>query len=327
MNTEHNLSLVDGSLDITLNTYYLKVNTAASFVNSNGVTIQLGKNRTAGNNALYLADATNTGGSGVIATNNIPYEVLTPIVEQFIPTDTSVSARVRTISGTSINAPTASSISFLDQGFNTIELNTPNYFTTPRLIASIPNQDTHLRGLPGRRSLTLELTMRTSDPDVSPVIDLDRVLCITTTNKINNPYDDVDQLYVERSGVKRLFIEDHDCTYASKIVQLQNPATSLQLELLGYRPADSNIRAQFRLFRSDSPTTAHDFSNFNRNGRPDTDPGVSATTDPFITDYDDYKWTANGLPAFNAFQIRIIMTSTNQALPPRIKDLRVIALA
>ena len=327
LNTEHNLSLVDGSLDITLDSYYLKVNTAASFVNSNGVTIELGKNRTAGNNALYLADATNTGGSSIVATNNIPYEAITPIVEYFLPTGASLSARARTISGTSINAPSASSISFLDQGFDPIELNTVNYFTSPRLIASIPNQDLYLKNLPGRRSLTLEVSMQTTDEDVSPIIDLDRVFCVTTTNRINSPYDDNDQLYVERSGVKRLGIDDHDCTYSTKIVQIENPATSLQVQLLGYRPAGSNIRAQYRLFRSDSASREHDFTNFNSNGRPDIDPGISSTNDPLVTDYDDYKWTANGLPSFNAFQIRIVMTTTNQALPPRIKDLRVIALA
>jgi len=327
LNTEHNLSRVDSSLDITLDTYYIEVNTGASFVNSNGVTIEIGKNRTKGNNALYLSDATNTGGSLVSATSNIPYETLTPIVEYFVPTATSISSRARTVSGTSINAPTSSSISFIDQGFDTIELNTLNFYTRPRLIASIPNQDLHLRNLPGRRSLTLEMTMKTSDEDVSPIIDLDRVFAITTTNRINSSYDDNDQLYVERSGVKRLVIEDHDCTYVTKIVQLENPATSLQVQLLGYRPAGSNIRAQFRLFRSDSPSRGHDFVNFNSNGRPDTNPGISATNDPILTDYDDYKFTANGLPSFNSFQVRILMTTTNQARPPKIKDLRVIALA
>jgi len=327
LNTEHILSEVDSSLDITLDSYYVKVNTSSSFVNSKGTTIQIGKNRTSGNNALYLTDATNTGGNSVIATNNIPYETLTPLVEYFVPTGSSISARARTISGTSINAPTSSSISFIDQGFDTIELNTLNYYNTPRLIASIPNQDLYLKNFPGRRSLTLELSLNTTDSDISPVIDLDRVFAITTTNRINTPYDDVDQLYVERSGVKRLVIEDHDCAYTSKIVQLENPATSLQLQLLGYRPAGSNIRAQYRLFRSDSPSKEHEYVNFNSNGRSDNNPGISATNDPIITDYDDYKWTANGLPSFNSFQIRIIMVTTNQALPPKIKDLRVIALA
>jgi len=325
LNTEHAFSNVDNSLDITLDSYYIEVNVGASFVNSRGTTINLGKNRTSSNTALYLNDAKNVGGDMVVATNNIPFEAITPVVESFVPSETSISARLRTISGTSINNP--NSISFIDQGFDDIQLNEINFFTTPRVIASIPNQDLHLRTFPGRRSLEMQLTLSTEDEDLSPVIDLERVFAITTTNRINSPYNDDDLIYVTKRGIKKEVLFDHDCVYVTKIVQLENPATSLQVQLLGYRPSGSRIRAQFRLFRNDSPSRRHDFVNFNAHGKPDTNPGISATKDPVITDYDDYKWTSIGLPLFNSFQVRIIMSTINQAQPPKIKDLRVIALA
>ena len=48
-----------------------------------------------------------------------------------------------------------------------------------------------------------------------------------------------------------------------------------------------------------------------------------------INDYafSEYKYTASGLTGFDAFQIKIVMKGSNQAYPPRVKDMRGIALA
>ena len=54
-----------------------------------------------------------------------------------------------------------------------------------------------------------------------------------------------------------------------------------------------------------------------------------------INDFQDYVYTAgvtddgigDPLPEFIAFQIKIIMQGTNSSEPPRLKDLRVLALA
>ena len=44
-------------------------------------------------------------------------------------------------------------------------------------------------------------------------------------------------------------------------------------------------------------------------------------------EFREYEFTADSLPAFTNFAIKIIMTGTNQAYAPRLKDLRIIALA
>ena len=41
----------------------------------------------------------------------------------------------------------------------------------------------------------------------------------------------------------------------------------------------------------------------------------------------EYEFTENNLESFRYFSIKLVGTSTNQAYPPRIKDLRVIAVA
>ena len=54
-----------------------------------------------------------------------------------------------------------------------------------------------------------------------------------------------------------------------------------------------------------------------------------------VDDFRDYVYTAGvtddgigvPLPEFNTFAIKIVMQGTNAAEPPRIRDLRIIALA
>ena len=41
----------------------------------------------------------------------------------------------------------------------------------------------------------------------------------------------------------------------------------------------------------------------------------------------EYQFTVDRLPAFNSFRIKIVGTSTNQAFVPRVRNLRVLALA
>ena len=41
----------------------------------------------------------------------------------------------------------------------------------------------------------------------------------------------------------------------------------------------------------------------------------------------DYQFTADNLDEFTGFKIKIVFSGTNEAFAPRLKDLRVLALA
>jgi hypothetical protein len=43
--------------------------------------------------------------------------------------------------------------------------------------------------------------------------------------------------------------------------------------------------------------------------------------------FSEYRFTADRIPSFTNFRIKIIGTSTNQAFAPQISNLRVVALA
>ena len=44
-------------------------------------------------------------------------------------------------------------------------------------------------------------------------------------------------------------------------------------------------------------------------------------------EFKEHTFTRDQLPSFKSFKIKILMTSTSQVYVPRMKDLRVIALA
>ena len=57
------------------------------------------------------------------------------------------------------------------------------------------------------------------------------------------------------------------------------------------------------------------------NGEPDRRILASQSED----DYKEYEFNVKNLPQFNGFQIKIIMSGTNFAYVPKIRDLRTIA--
>ena len=78
----------------------------------------------------------------------------------------------------------------------------------------------------------------------------------------------------------------------------------------------------YKLYRNDNSDFQQVYLAFNGDGS--SDKVVNSNTG--INNFSEYKFTANDLPQFNGFMIKIIMTSTNQATPPRIKNFRAIAL-
>ena len=44
-------------------------------------------------------------------------------------------------------------------------------------------------------------------------------------------------------------------------------------------------------------------------------------------DFAEYQFTANDLEQFSGFKIKIVMSSTNECVPVRLKDFRALALA
>ena len=267
---------------------------------------------------------------GPMATQNIPYNIIRPNVATLLPDGTEISARVRTFSG---NSPDGTATAFVDQGYEAVSLNCNNILSSPRIIASKQNELDKLVDFEGRKSFTLQTFLSTDDSKVSPMIDLDRVNMITVMDRLNSKIKD----YATDRRVNSLNSDPSAAIYLSKVVNLEKSADGLKVMFDAYRHSTNDIRVLYRIFRIDAPPQYQLFELFpgfdnldsngnpidvaKNNGRPDRRILSSATN----TDYKEYEFNAKNLPQFNGFQIKIVMSGTNFAHVPKIRDLRAIA--
>ena len=286
-----------------------------------------------------FTDENQIGGSNARGSRNIQFNRLTPVFDVITPGEGStVSGAIRTISGTSSGG---SEISFIDQGFESIALNEDNELTTPRIVASDINETTKLTSLPKNKSFTLGLTLTTEDSNLSPMINIvDNAAIVLGRSALNNPIEN----YAFDGRVNLTQDDPHASNYISQTVTLDQPATSLKVLVSAFRDSSADFRVLYKLFRTDSSNIEQTFELFpgfdnmtdsdgdgfgdriinpiNNSGRPDSNIPASGDDEFF-----DYQFSIDELEQFNGFQIKIVMSGTNEAKPPRFKDLRVIALA
>lgn len=327
INKTHNLIDTTVNDPIDLDYYTIKIDPS-----SNGVDRSVGTYYP----KLYLNQEKSCGGSIIKATQNIQYEILTPVIQTLNLVGTNINASARTVSGTSVDGTEAS---FSDKGFETVNLNTSNYFSSPRLICSRINEVEKLSNMPGNKSLTMNLELNTTNSYISPVVDLDRTSVILTTNRINNPI----QNYVTDNRVASLETDPSAFVYATNAISLETPATSIKVIVAAYVNTYSDVRAFFSLLNDpEEQPIYYPFPGYDNltadgtiidlsanNGKPDKlySKVDSLGFNSSDLTYTDLEFTIDSLPPFRYFSIKLNGTSTTQAYPPRFKQLRVIALA
>ena len=315
---------------IGLDHYYLKVD-----LTSNGI------NRSVDNGvipALKFTETKTAGGSGIICSRNIQYEIVKPVVQTLVVPSTTLNVECRTVSSTSIDG---SEPSFEDRGFSNLSLTNNNYFDTPRLISSRLNESTLLNNLPGNKSLEVKFDLRTTNAYLSPVIDLDRVGLILISNRVNAPITN----YIEDPRVSTVTEDPLAFSYITKPIELEIPATSIKVIVSAYVNNSSDIRAFFAVGDDvaifDNPVyyPFPGFSNKLESGELIDINLNDGTSDKKVQKVDnfgfasndvvfrDYEFTIDNLSSFKYFSIKLIGSSTNQSYPPRFRDLRVISLA
>jgi hypothetical protein len=332
INKVHNLSEVDfTNHPQTFNSYYIKIDQNDTDFDGVGI----GSDRT---NDLYFTKTQQSGSSGTLLQGNIQFETVTPNIDYILPSQTNIKSKIRTITGTSISG---SEVSFVDDGFVEIPLNGTTYFNTPKIIASTENETRFNNETPGNRSLTFEMLLNTDSTFVSPVIDTIKTSLILSTNLVNAPVGiEKNSTYSSDNNVRSTDSDEHSAIYISKPIGLKIPANSLKVMLPVSRNNLNDVRVLYQLYRVDSSDSEPNFdlfpgySNYQVDGQ-----GILRVIDPSLSDgssdYDvkqtsdrsfkDYEYTIDDLPDFNGFAIKIVMASENQATPPIIKPIRVIA--
>ena len=291
---------------------------------------------------LYTNDTKSTGGYNTKATQNIPFQIISPNVQNTTVPGTTVSATMRTVSGTSLGngMGQGTDLPFMDKGYENITLNRSNYLTSSRVIASRVNETNNavIQNFSGDRSFGVTVNLQTSDPYLTPVIDLQRCNAILVSNKIDAPITN----YATDNRVNTIESDPTACQYISKENILATSATSIKLMCSAHVNSASDIRAFYAIASNSNFDPIFvpfpGYNNLNdqgemialdkRDGLPDKlapkdKEGFKSSEIAFR----EYSWTADNLPAYKNYRIKLVMTSTDQTYPPRISELRVITLA
>ena len=278
------------------------------------------------------------GGSEVKASENIMFNRINPRFRILSPgRQTSVSANVRTTTGTSVDG---SEVSFTLP--NTVDIVTPNQendLDSVRIVCSRVNElnQSTFTNVSGKRSFNFALSLNTTNENLSPMVFLNDSTIEFISDNINRPVTD----YVTDSSTNSIDNDLHEAVYVSNTVRLAQPASSLKVILTAYRPDPADIRVLYSLVREDSNEIQQEFELFPgfdnlestsegslkvvnsslNNGKPDVRVPASEKGQ-----YLEYEFTANDLEDFSGYRIKVVMSSTDQANYPIIRDLRTLAL-
>jgi hypothetical protein len=265
----------------------------------------------------------NSGGTSVYATENKTINILQPNVSvvQFPDTRSNWSVRLTT----SQSLAGSESAFTLDNALNyrPLVLN-DNYLTDrPYMIASKLNEDDKLGG---NKSFWLRGVFTTDSDNVSPMIDMERMSAFCINNRIDNPQ----AIGGGQSGKNEVvnFVSEIAPTGASALsryitrkITLDQDATAIKTIFAANRPDGSTIEVYYKIQSSGSDQKFEEL------------PWIQATSQviPLTTEnasqFKDYEYLDEGLTAFTSVAIKIVMKSQNSSKVPRIRDLRVIALA
>jgi hypothetical protein len=139
----------------------------------------------------YIIDvgtnATSTGsfgGSAVYATENIQYNTVQPIVNQFLFPSTDLTHYIKTTSGKSADGSETPYL--VSSEFNAVAINQNNSLTDLQMITT---PEVESASMAGNKSVVLRSRLITQNENVSPAIDITRLSLITVQDRINSPLE------------------------------------------------------------------------------------------------------------------------------------------
>ena len=230
------------------------------------------------------------GGNNVVVTKQAMYDVFIPQIQTITPNGTSISAVVSQVSGASFGTDRSNDpiTNYNAVGSTSVFLNNVNSNNEPKVIASTDNSSSE--------SIGFTLSLNTQDSKVSPIIDLQRVSVLALENVIDN--NDAAQHITTPTVID-------DASEGLKVIFAANRPSTSNFEVYVKTAADEDKLSDSAWIQVtiDEPVPSDD--------NPDT--------------FRDYEFTHNA-NQFSAFQVKLVMKSTNSSKSPTIQDLRAIAL-
>lgn len=261
------------------------------------------------------------GGSVAVSTRNYYFDAIHTMIPSTAVKNTQILSSVLTtpmsspegyINGTSYIRNTTS---------NFITLNDNAFFGSPSVIASSINETNEMSS---SKSFQCQLQLASFNQNISPVIDVGTVGCIGIANRLNDIDSSSDvptgTTYVDSNEPEG---DSNAMVYVTRKVNLKTPATSIKVIADFFRPPTTDLKVMYKIIKNDEDTPLDDigFEYFNTNGTPD----VSVENDG--RNFKEYEFTANDLPEFSAFAVKIVGQGTNTSVVPLVTALRCMALA
>ena len=193
------------------------------------------------------------------------------------------------------------------------------------------------------KSFTTAIRFTTKDSDagrnVSPYLYLDGAFTEFDTNRLNKPISK--NGYKKDADLHSILFDPHSAMYVSQLVTLDKPANGLKVLLTASKHPDSDFRVLYSLQSPNSTdinsefvlfpgwdnlkdTTGDGFGDSVQN--PANNSGLSDAKVMSNGEFVEYQYTIDDTIEFTSYQIKIVMSGSNQAKVPKIKDIHTNAL-
>ena len=261
------------------------------------------------------------GGASVLATQDYYFDTLHTMIPSLTFKDTYMLCNVRTTPAKSpegvINGTqyTRGSVS------NYIALNDNVFFSDGQMVASGINENNEMSNA---KSFTLQLSLQSLNPNLSPIIDVSTIGCLAIHNRINNVDSSSDvgsySTYFDSTEAEG---DTNAMVYITKRVNLKTPATAIKVMADIFRNSTNDVKLMFKVLRNDEslPFDEIGWTYFNTDGSPDI------TVEADSRNFKEYEYTVNNLAEFTAFAIKIVGQGTKTTEIPIVQNFRAIALA
>lgn len=289
-------------------------------------------------NTLFVANTTGTftandqiigvktGNTATIQTiNNLELHTLNIQAQQLVFSNNSIQWQVKT-TGTGGS---------LDSTFTNIDINDNNDLTAEKIVESRQNEG-------GSKSLQAQATLTSDDPNLSPIIDIERLNAVIVANKINNLTTNEANTAADHASSVTGNGGSALSKYITRKVTLEDDqdAEDMRVFLTAYKPSGSEISVFYRILNSSDDTLFNDRA-WVQMEQTTTSTIVSDTKD--TNDFKEFQYdipsthkdgdgvvqyTNNGVifERYKNFAVKIVVTSSDKTIVPRFKELRVIAL-
>ena len=273
----------------------------------------------AGSNAT---DSDIGGGADVLVSKNIPWSSYYLNQQLLIPEQTTYDPGMKATSHKSF-AGTETAYQ-KDAAFFSVENNETIYTFKAHAVLS-DSVATNELGL-GVPSLEIDNYMATIDSSVSPMLDLQR----SSATLIDFLVDNQDSNATTGFNVPLEYVDETAKVLGSAAAKhitrrfdLEEAAVGLKIIFAANRPSGSNFDVYYR-------TASQDENLSNKNFILADTTSNNPVDDNFIV-FREYEYLPGGLNGtlteFTSFQLKIVLRAENRGTPPRIKDLRIIALS